>query len=700
MTAKHIGRFEVLRQIADTSLGEVSKALDPATSRHVIIRILRAGSSPHLLPFQLACLRQAMALDSPNIARVLEVGELGEDFYVVSEYVEGTTVSALLARGEISVWELVDVARQCCTAIDHAASREVAHWNLSPRNVMQEWDGTIKVMDYGLVLDPVERARLTGICDSVRYASPEQLAGEMPSARSNLFSLGAILYELACGRSAFSAADLPSLLDAVAGASPQPVHLIKSALQPALSNVISKALAKAPADRFQTGAEMITALDESLKPEPMPRIVPQPAPAPPVAPPAPVEETQAPKIGTPAGPQPAASVDSDTPPASRGAVTDSTPAPGLSPAPPAEITVPASETPSAPPEFLVVESRFSPAATPPPQSKAVKRTAPQRAQAPVIPPRLWLYAAAAVLLLALGIAVGLSFRAEQPAPSAAQTGPTNPAAPESEPPVTAIDVAPEVQPARRPKKPPQPLPVAAPVITTGDVFIDSLPQGATIQIDGRGAPELVTPHTAVGLEAGAHSITVTKHGYTPESRVVQVLPGSKVTLAISLTELKATLLVGSDPPGATVFIDGADTGKITPFEIALQKGTHTVLLRKVGFFDEARTLELVAGQSSRFSTRLLPMGNADGVRPVSKFKRIFGGGPKTGAKLKVVTSPKGAQVRLNQRTLDALTPAEFIVPAGIYEITLTLPGYKPVQKRVSLVDGSESLMNEPLSPAP
>jgi hypothetical protein len=209
----------------------------------------------------------------------------------------------------------------------------------------------------------------------------------------------------------------------------------------------------------------------------------------------------------------------------------------------------------------------------------------------------------------------------------------------------------------------------------------------------------VTPYAASGLSPGAHTVTISKAGYTPESHTLQIIAGRKVAVTVSLTELKATVSVASEPEGASVIIDGNGMARVTPLDAVLPRGRHTIVVRKPGYFDEACTLESAPGQSYRFSPQLRPMGNADEVRSVGKLKRIFGGGkPRASAKLQVRTAPKGAQIMVNQRVMDQLTPAEFVLPAGNYELTLTFPARKPARRTISLVEGENLVINESLEP--
>ncbi len=246
-----------------------------------------------------------------------------------------------------------------------------------------------------------------------------------------------------------------------------------------------------------------------------------------------------------------------------------------------------------------------------------------------------------------------------------------------------------------------PAPAPAPVVITGEAFVDSNPSGAAFQVDGKSDPAWVTPFSVTGLSTGKHIISVSKSGYSSEIRSVDVAAGSKPSLLFHLAPVNALMVVNSTPPGANIVIDGKPTGRLTPSQFAVEKGSHTVLLRKDGFLEETVTADLSPAQNFQFAPVLKALGNIEDMRTVGKFSGLFGrpGESSVGkASMMIRTQPKGAQVAINQRVLDKNSPVGVVVRAGNYIVDITLTGYKPVHKVVSVEPGDRTAINETLEP--
>ena len=752
MIPKKIGRFDIVRELAKAAHGATYKAADPRTSKAVAIRTI-AATSPDFPKLQ-AALRQAQTLESPNIVRVQAVGDFEGGCYVVTEFVEGRTVRMLMsAEAEISIWDITDIARQVCRAIDHAHSRRLAHGNLTPANIVVECDGNVKVLDYGLLTDPGESVQAGRNPDALHYLSPEQARGEEPTRRSNLFSLGVILYEM-IARSKPWGGEVALMLDRILHAEPAPLQTFRPALDPRIGNVVLKAMAKSLDDRYQSGAELICDLENSQKSAAIPPAAPVAAPQKPaVSIPSRVPPLNAPVEGAPpavhrvaAGAQAEALVCSPT--VRKPQITNNSQAEAArQPVIPVEKgaeknrgncveTRKASDVPQAgsstcagaaqvgtgrgvpactgvaaveeesPREFLIVGSHnISPdqATTAGPPKSRIPLPKVRIPSAKQLRPML--YAAAGLVLLAGGFLIS-SFvphsRSSEPQPQAsltvasapASSAVTQPDAAEasSATPVTFARTASERARKRKPNTPLAPAPVI-----TGQLLINSNPPGAVVQLDGQSSSELATPYTATGLNAGRHTVVVSKPGYATESRTVEIAGGQQATLVVSLRELGATVSISSDPAGAAVFVDGNDIGRATPVSVSIPKGTHTVVVRRSGFLQATATMDLAPGQIANFSPTLVAMGNAEEIKPASKIGRILGRGtPSNVGKLQIRTSPKGAQVTVNERVLSKTTPAEFTAPAGTYEVMLVLAGHKPVRRTVTVNAGSTSIIDEPL----
>jgi hypothetical protein len=244
------------------------------------------------------------------------------------------------------------------------------------------------------------------------------------------------------------------------------------------------------------------------------------------------------------------------------------------------------------------------------------------------------------------------------------------------------------------KKSVAPTPVVA---TPGQMAIDSTPQGAQVQLDGRSDPSWVTPFTMSGLTAGQHTITVTKSGYSSDTRSVDVASGGKAFVVSHLSQIMATLAVSSTPPGANIYVDTRDTGKLTPAQVSLDKGQHIILVRKQGYLDETTSAQFTLGQTVNFSPALRALGNVDDIKTVGKMNKLFGAKVNQGmGSVSIKTQPKGAQVAVNQHMLEKSSPVDFVLDPGNYEVDITLTGYAPIHKVITVDKGGKAVIDEVL----
>jgi len=218
------------------------------------------------------------------------------------------------------------------------------------------------------------------------------------------------------------------------------------------------------------------------------------------------------------------------------------------------------------------------------------------------------------------------------------------------------------------------------------------------QGDGKSDPSWITPFTVPGLRPGQHSITVSKAGYSPDTRSVDVSAGSKSSIVLHLSQLMATLAVNSDPAAASIFVDGKDVGKVTPAQVSVDKGQHVVLVRKLGYIDETSNAQFVPGQTVNISLTLRPLGNADNMKSVGKMKKLFGGkgGQPGQATLSIRTQPKGAQIAINQHIMDKGSPIDVMLDPGNYVVDITLSGYAPIHKIISADKSGKVVVDEVL----
>jgi serine/threonine protein kinase len=343
-----------------------------------------------------------------------------------------------------------------------------------------------------------------------------------------------------------------------------------------------------------------------------------------------------------------------------------------------------------------------------------------------LPPQLLLYSISAAIALILVVSIAVFWRSHSqntdeegqvPAAAASSSQPAQPATAEQSPPQAAASDAPiqaepepivEETPTSkttavgaakvRAAKNRRSAASAAPI--PGQLVVSSTPEGAQVQIDGQGDPGWTTPYTVTAIAPGQHTIVLSKAGYGQETRTAEVTSANRASLMVHLTALVASLAVASDPGGASIYVDGKDSLRVTPYQITLDKGTHTILVRKAGFLDETTSVTAVVGQTTHYAATLRPLGNVDQIKTVGKFKKLFGGkatDPGMG-KVSIKTTPKGAQISVNRRMLDKGAPVDFLLNPGNYVIDITLTGYKPVQRVIVIDQGGSVSVDETLQP--
>jgi hypothetical protein len=343
-----IGRFEIISELSRSEAIVVYKANDGEASQTVALKVLKLeGLGDEAKPLAEKLLQEAeayKALQSPNIALLNSAEEVDGVFAASMEYVQGNSVATTLSRKEgFSIWDLLDIARQTRQALDHANEHKVVHHSLEPAKIMVTWDGTVKILGFGISRMGAAIAQSSAQLPAIlHYMSPEQLRGEAIDARSNLFSLGAIFYEMMTECKAFQGENSGQVRQQILEFNPTPLHQINPKINPALSEVILKALAKDPEQRYQTGQDLVNDLENCKSPAKTVGATAAKSPAaaakaPAAAVKAPAAPPAAPKVAAPAAPVPAATI-AEKKPAEKFA-----PAPAVKPAPVAAAKVPVEE---------------------------------------------------------------------------------------------------------------------------------------------------------------------------------------------------------------------------------------------------------------------------------------------------------------------------------------------------------------------
>jgi len=268
---KRFGRYLIVDQLGRGAMGVVYKARDPQIDRVVALKTVSLmGLEPEeeeefLTRFR--CEAQAAGrLQHPGIVTIFDVGEDDESHepYIVLEYVAGESLSRILSQEKkLPLPRALQLAEELADALDYAHAQGVVHRDIKPANILIGEDGHAKIADFGIAKLNLAHFTLPGrILGTPAYMAPEQLAGEGVDSRSDLFSLGVILYSMVTGHSPFTGNSATTVCFKVVNREPMPASSFDLELPRSLDSVITRAMAKDPAERFQRGSEFAAALRE------------------------------------------------------------------------------------------------------------------------------------------------------------------------------------------------------------------------------------------------------------------------------------------------------------------------------------------------------------------------------------------------------------------------------------------------------
>jgi serine/threonine-protein kinase len=265
------GRYEIVKELGKGSMGVVYQAHDPQIDRMIALKVLRpdrVGSEDFVQRF----LREAKAIGRithPNIVTVYDVGEDQGTIYIAMEFLEGVSLNVYNREHPLDAEEIARIGIQVADSLDYAHARGIVHRDIKPQNIMITPSGMVKITDFGIahIEDPAasQQTQAGEILGTPNYMSPEQVMGKKADGRSDLYSLGVVLYELVTGVKPFKGENLAAIFHAIISETPARPEELKEGLTSEFSQIILKCLHKAPEQRYLSGRELADALKTFLK---------------------------------------------------------------------------------------------------------------------------------------------------------------------------------------------------------------------------------------------------------------------------------------------------------------------------------------------------------------------------------------------------------------------------------------------------
>jgi serine/threonine-protein kinase len=265
-TLAKAGRYEIVGELGRGAMGVVYKATDPVIGRTVAVKTIKLSAEgtgltrPELLTRFQTEARAAGLLTHPNIVVVFDAGEEDGLYYITMELVEGRSVQALLDDGHsFPLPRVLRIMEQACSALQFAHERNVVHRDIKPANLMLTGDDTVKVTDFGTakILQFGTVQQTAHVMGTPSYMSPEQVKGRAVDGRSDIFSLGVMLYEMVTGEKPFPGQNITTVIYKIVNEEPVPPKQVDPSIHPGISAIVMRALAKDPDTRYQSCREML-----------------------------------------------------------------------------------------------------------------------------------------------------------------------------------------------------------------------------------------------------------------------------------------------------------------------------------------------------------------------------------------------------------------------------------------------------------
>jgi TolB-like protein len=283
LIGRTLSHYHITAAIGAGGMGEVYRANDTKLGRDVALKVLSAqmAHDPNRLARFQREARSVAALNHPHIVTIFSVEEAEGVHFLTMELVEGQSLERLIPAGGLPVERIVEIASALADALTAAHEKGIVHRDLKPANVMLTDDGRVKVLDFGLAKDVrADKSSDVVVMGTPTYMSPEQVAGRVLDHRTDIFSLGVILYEMASGRRPFEGASSAELASAILRDTPRPLSELRADLPEELGLLIQRCLEKDPQDRFPSARDLRDALRGVTASAPLIRTATAPAPRP------------------------------------------------------------------------------------------------------------------------------------------------------------------------------------------------------------------------------------------------------------------------------------------------------------------------------------------------------------------------------------------------------------------------------------
>lgn len=266
-----VGKYVVINEVGRGSTGTVYLSHDPYYGRDVAIKVYKQAAGDDEKRARIARkmffneAHMVGMLQHPNILPIYDAGEENNSPYIVMEHIQGARTLAAYCKSDnlLPIEDVVEIVYKCARALHYAHGRGVIHRDVKPSNIMLTVDNDVRIIDFGIALcADSDISRIDGIAGSPSYMSPEQVQSAELTNRSDLYSLGAVTYEMLTGTRPFRASNLSKLLHQIVYATPAPIHTLRKNIPEELEEIVARALRKEPGQRFENGLAFAAALTD------------------------------------------------------------------------------------------------------------------------------------------------------------------------------------------------------------------------------------------------------------------------------------------------------------------------------------------------------------------------------------------------------------------------------------------------------